>query len=168
MRKDGLFEYTRECKMEGALLVRSVLLFALYLVFAFVTVLLTLLIRHISPLLIFGAITVSVIFITKPFFSEKRDYEIAEGTFTIYKVYGNTVSKKALCVDITKMTEISPYSRGTSFRSSKVKDLRSRSDAPDAYYFRYKDRGEDTVVIFDADEKFFTVAAFYNPRAFKR
>ncbi|MEE1357832.1 MAG: hypothetical protein UHG68_09760 [Clostridia bacterium] len=169
MRRNEILEYTRNCRAEGALLARIVFLCVIYVFLGFVTLYMTLLVGNFSAFIVCAVLSVSVIFITKPFFSEKRDYEIVDGSFRIYKVYGNAVSKKVFECELRSMQKIAPYRENTDISGVvKTNDYLSDGRSKDAYYAIYTQNGEKCAVIFDADQKFYDAAAFYNPRAFER
>lgn len=167
MKATGILEYTRDCKKEGALLARICFLFVVYAFMAFVTVLFSVTLLSIPAFIIFSVLSVSVFFVTKPMLSEKRDYEIVDGSFRIYKVYGKSASKKAFEIELKEMIEISPYNVSEHVCGvDKVTDLLSDSKSSDAYYGIYEKNGQRCAVIFDGDEKFRAAASFYCRRAF--
>ncbi len=168
MRADGVLEYTRRCKVEGALLARIAFLCVIYAFLGFVTFMLTLYAGFVA-FIISAAITVSVVAITKPFFTEQRDYEIVDGSFRIYKIYGLSLSRKAFECDMHSMELIAPYTGdGNIEKVRSVCDLLSDGSSLDAYYAVYIKNGEKHAVIFDGDEKFYAAARVHARRAFYR
>ncbi len=170
MKATGIHEYTRDCRIEGALLARVVFIFVLYTVLTIFVVFFSLVLSSIPLFVILSVILVSVFFITKPLLSEKRDYEIVDGSFRIYKVYGRSISKKVFELDLKDMTEIAPYSikKGIDFKYDTLKDYISDSRSTDLYYALFEKNSFRTVILFDGDDKFRCAAAFYARRAFRQ
>lgn len=169
MRLNGFYEYTRNCKVEGGLLARIVFLCVLYGFFGVITLTVSLMLSSLAVFLVLALITVSVVFITKPFFAEQRDYEIVDGSFRIYKVYGRALSKKAFEAELRSMEKIAPYISSNDIPSGyKTKDFLSDGRSEDAYFALYMQNGEKYAVIFDADEKFYAAASVYAHRAFEK
>ena len=169
MKATGILEYTRKCRVEGALLARIAFLCVLYATMALITVFFSLLISSVPSLIIFGVLTVCTVFATKPFLSEQRDYEIVDGSFRVYKVYGRSASRKVFECELRDMIAIAPYDVSLRISGvSKVYDFLSDGRSADAYYAIYEKNGQRIAVIFDGDEKFRTAASFYARRAFSR
>ena len=169
MKATGIHEYTRKCRMEGGLLARSVFLIVLYAFLVFVTLTFTLIFPNIVIFFFFGGIAAAVFFITKSLFSESRDYEIVDGSFRIYKVYGNSMQRKVFEHELREMLYIAPYRSDDDVRDAeKVYAFLSDTRSNDAYYALFSKNGTKCAVIFDGDEKFYRAAAFYAARAFVR
>ncbi len=167
MRVDGVLEYTKDCKIEGALLARIVFLCVIYGFFGIVTLVLTLSVGFVA-FIICGVLTVSVVAITKPFFAEQRDYEIVDGSFRIYKIYGRSLARKVFECELNSMELIAPYSGDDDIENvTNIKDYLSDGHSPDAYYAVYQKNGERHAVIFDGDEKFYAAARVYARRSFR-
>ena len=169
MKATGIHEYTRKCRVEGALLARIVFLCVLFAFMIFVTVLFSFVLSSIPFFIIFSVLSVSVFMVIKPLFSEMRDYEIVDGSFRIYKVYGAAISKKVFECEMRDMTEVAPYQIDMKITDvDKIYDFLSDSRSKDAFYAVYEKNGLRGAVIFDGDEKFSCAAAFYFRRAFSR
>lgn len=169
MKATGIHEYTRKCRVESALLARIAFFCVLYAFMAFVTVLFTVTLFSIPAFIIFSVLTVCAFFVTKPFLSESRDYEIVDGSFRIYKIYGKNASRKVFECELRDMSEIAPYDLNMTITDvSRVYDYLSDSRSDDAYYAIYEKNGVRYAVIFDGDEKFRVCASFYARRAFVR
>ncbi len=168
MRIDGVLEYTKNCKVEGSLLVRIVFICVIYALFGFTTTMLTIY-AGVAAFVVCAIITLSVVAITKPFFAEQRDYEIFDGYFRIYKVYGRSLSRKVFECDLRSMELIAPYTHNCDMgKVSGTKDFLSDGRSPDAYYGIYMKNGERHAVIFDGDEKFYAAASVHARRAFRK
>lgn len=167
MKATGILEYTRDVRKEGPLLARIAFLFVIYAFMAFVTLLFSITLMSIPAFIIFSVLSVSVFFVTRPLLSEKRDYEIVDGSFRIYKVYGKSASKKAFEIELKEFIEVSPYSVDEHVNGvDRVTDLLSDSRSEDAYYAIYEKQGQRCAVIFDGDDKFRAAASFYCRRAY--
>ena len=169
MKATGILEYTRKCRVEGALLARIAFLGVLYAFMSQLTVFFSILVSSVPALIIFGVLTVCTVLATRPFLSEQRDYEIVDGSFRIYKVYGRSASRKVFECELRDMIEIAPYDVSLRINGvSRVLDFLSDSRVTDAYYAIYEKNGQRIAVIFDGDEKFNAAASFYARRAFSR
>ena len=169
MRLNGFYEYTKNCRVEGGLLARIIFLCIVYGFFGVITLSVSLMLSSAAVFFVLALITVSVVFITKPFFVEQRDYEIVDGSFRIYKVYGRSLSKKALELELRSMDRIAPYTSSNDIPNGyKTKDLLSDGHSEDAYFALYTQNGEKYAVIFDGDEKFYAAASVYASRAFEK
>ena len=167
MKATGIHEYTRKCRVEGALLARIAFFCVLYAFMAFITLLFTLALSSIPAFIIFSVLSVCAFFVTKPLLSESRDYEIVDGSFRIYRIYGTSVSRKVFECELRDMIEIAPYDSNMMISDvSRVYDYLSDSRSDDAYYAIYENNGVRYAVVFDGDEKFRVVASFYARRAF--
>ena len=169
MKATGIHEYSRDCRTEGGLLARVIFFFVLYAVLSFVAVFFSIMFASIPLFIILAIITASVFFVTKPLLSEKRDYEIVDGNFRIYKVYGRAVSKKVFECDLKDMSEIAPYDikKGIGLNYDTMKDYISDSRSKDVYYALIDKNSVRTIILFDGDDKFRCAASFYSRRAFK-
>ena len=169
MKATGIHEYTRRCRVEGSLLARIAFLCVVYAFMVFVTLLFSVLLSSIPAFIIFSVLSVSAFFVTRPLLSESRDYEIVDGSFRIYKIYGKSISKKAFECELRDMSEIAPYKLNMEILDvAHVYDYLSDSRSDDAYYAIYEKNGTRVAVIFDGDEKFRACASFYARRAFVR
>ena len=168
MKATGILEYTRKCRIEGARLARIAFFCVLYAFVALLWLAFSILSANIAVFILLGAIAAGTFAVTKPFLTEQRDYEILDGNMRIYKIYGNSFSKKAFECDISDMIEIAPYDPAREIREVvSVKDLLSDSRSSDAYYAIYENNGKRYAVIFDGDDKFRAAASFYCRRAFR-
>ncbi len=169
MRAAGIHEYSRDCRVERALLVRVILLCVLYVLLLAFAMFISILLSSIPAFLIFLVIAFSVFWVTRPFLSEKRDYEIVDGSFRVYKIYGRSLSRRIFECDLQDMTEIAPYDKKDGIQSefdslcSYIADSRST----DVYYAIYEKNSARCAVLFDGDDKFRCAAAFYARRAFR-
>lgn len=169
MRFNGFCEYTKKCRAEGGLLARIIFLCVLYGLFGIVTVYVSMMLSSAAVFFILALVSVSVVFITKPFFVEQRDYEIVDGSFRIYKVYGKALSRKAFELELRSMERIAPYTSSKDIPDGcKTKDFLSDGRSDDAYFALYLQNGERCAVIFDGDEKFYAAASVYASRAFEK
>ncbi len=168
MKATGIHEYSRECKVEGALLARIAFLIVLYAVAVFVTLFFSILLMSIPAFIIMSVLSLSIFLVTRPLLSEQRDYEIVDGSFRIYRIYGRASSKKVFECELRDMLSIAPYDDNTELSDLQgVKNFLSDSRAKGAYYAVYDNKGARCAVIFDGDEKFACAAAFYC-RSFRR
>ena len=169
MKATGIHEYTRKCKREGALLARVVFFILLYAFMLLVTLFFTLIMMSIPAFIIFGGLTAGVVFVTLPLMSESRDYEIVDGSFRIYKIYGGAASKKVFEGELRDMLRICPYRSEADVKDvEKVRSYVSDTASNEIYYAVYKKGDMRCAVIFDGDEKFYNAAAFYCARNFSR
>ena len=169
MKATGIHEYSRDCRIEGGLLARVAFLFVLYAVLAFLAAFFSVVMSSIPLFIFLSVIITSFFFATKPFLSEKRDYEIVDGSFRIYKVYGLSVSKKVFECELKDMTVIAPYDikKGIDADHDKLKDFISDSRSKDVYYAVIDKNSVRTVILFDGDDKLRCAAAFYARSAFR-
>lgn len=169
MKATGIHEYSRDCRTEGALLARVIFFFVLYAVLSFVVAFFSIMVSSIPLFIFLSVIVASVFFVTKPLLSEKRDYEIVDGSFRIYKVYGRAVSKKVFECELKDMTEIAPYDikKGIDSNYDSIKDYISDSRSKDVYYALIDKNSKRTAVLFDGDDKFRCAAGFYARQAFR-
>ncbi len=168
MRVDGVIEYTRDCKIEGALLARIVFLCVVYAFLGFITLMLCIS-TGIVGLVLFGTLSLAVVLITKPFFREQRDYEIVGGSFRIYKIYGGSLARKVFECELSSMELIVSY-HDADIKEHSVKDTKdflSDGRSIDALYAVYVNGGQRHAVIFDGDEKFYRAAGLYARRAIR-
>ena len=107
--------------------------------------------------------------VTRPLLSEQRDYEIVDGSFRIYRIYGRSASRKVLECELRDMIEIAPYDkkRGITAKYDSLRDYVADSRSNDIYYAIYEKNGALCAVLFDGDDKFRAAATFYARRAFR-
>ena len=169
MRAGGIHEYTRECRREGALLFRTVLLFVVYLFMAFVTVLFSLVLLSIPAFILLFSVSCAVFLVTRPLLSEQRDYEIVDGNLRIYRVYGKAHSRLVFECELKDMTELFPYKASDPIDGvDRVDHYLSDSKSTDAYCAVYVKNGMRCAAIIDGDEKLTCAASFYCRRAFRQ
>ena len=169
MKATGIHEYSRDCRIEGGLRIRVILICILYFVFTAFSVLVSVFLQSFPALIILSVFILCVVLVTRPFLSEKRDYEIVDGSFRIYRVYGRAVSRKAFECELRDMIEIAPYDsrRGIEGDYDSLKNYIADSRSNDVYYAIYENNSTRIALLFDGDDKFRAAATFYARRAFR-
>ena len=169
MKATGIHEYSRDCRKEKGLLARIVILCIIYFILSALVVLVSLILSSVPALILFSLVPFTVFLVTKPFLSEKRDYEIVDGSFRIYRIYGRSFSRKAFECDLRDMIEVAPYDprRGIGADYDSLKNYVADSRSHDVYYAIYEKNQAKRAILFDGDDKFRAAANFYARRAFR-
>jgi len=173
---DNAFEYIIKQKNEGKVLLKKVLLILLYAAIAILLTAVTLAYASIAvfiPMAVFIiALTAALAFVTWRFVSIEYEISIGGGDMIITKIYGKSIRKTLLNIEINSFSEIGVYDDSAYEEISKLSIQQnllclSSLAAPDVYYGIYEEGQDRCIIYFDAPERAVELLKKTNSGAFR-
>ena len=173
---ENTFEYIIKQKSEGKVLLKKILLVILY---AAISILLTgIMLAYASiavfvPMIVFiVALTAALAFVTWRFVSIEYEITIGGGDMIITKIYGKSIRKTLLNIDVNSFSEIGVYDDDAYEEISKLSIQEnllclSSLSAPDVYYGIYEKGQDRCIIYFDAPERAVGLLKKTNSGAFR-
>ncbi len=170
----NMFGYSCRVKMRGVYLRRCVLTVALWVLICIVNVIAALWMQSPAALVLAAFIEIPLVILTVPVFKQEYDYEIEDGMLTVARISGGSRRKKIAEIPLRKVILLAPMSadilrRCENERPARTIDVTSgAADAEEAVMLYPDEKGRLTMLLFDANERFFRAARFYCPSAVSR
>ena len=171
MNEFTTYEFTVSQKHEGRYFWARILLFAAYVLYVIVVVIIGALTRIVAPMLALIPVSVwMLVFFTWRYVNVDYEYSITSGVLTFTKIYGNRSRKKITEIRLKDAQAIAPLgdrlqkSRLEAWGAEQVWSALSSSSAMDAYFITYiNDKKEKCAFLFEATEKALKICKYYNP-----
>ena len=170
----NVFGYSYKVKIRGPYLRRCVLTVLLWVLICAVNVIAALWMQSPSALVLAAFIEVPIIILTAPVFRQEYDYEIEDGVLTVSRISGGSRRREMAEVPLRKATLLAPLNddilrRCENERPARTLDVTSgAAEAEEAVMLYPDEKGRLTMLLFDANERFFKAARFYCPSAISR
>ncbi len=163
--QENHFEYAIDCKPEGKLLRRRILLIFLYIVFSFLFFFGAIAINIPQLIAMLPLLLVVLVHYTWLYVSVSYEYVIEVGEISFCAIYGNRKRKELLRVPVREVEAVFYETPAATY--DKTVDLRSSKRAVDTYYLSYYSEKTHILVAFEATKKALKLLALYNPSAVK-
>ena len=170
----GIFGYSRKAKRRGAYLRKCVMTAVLWVLLALVNGHAALWLGSPSAIGFAVIIEITVILLTLPNFRLEYDYEIEDVVFTVAKINGGSRRKVLTSFSLRDAVLLAPLSddvlrKCENERPARALDVTSGFEPENRSAVLYPDeKGRLTLLLFDANERFFKAARFYCPAAMRR
>jgi len=164
------YEYTVKQKQEGKILLRKILLIAVYILYVITVLTVALLTRLAAPAIAFIPITLWIlIHFTYLYCNIEYEYSMMDGYITFSTIYGSRKRKEGFSMRISAFEKVCPYNEDYAkileqFDPSRIYSAFSSENTPDDPYFAiFKDKnGKKCVFFFEATNRALRIMKYYN------
>ena len=173
MNEFETYEYVVTQKKSGALILRRIILIAVYVAFVAAMPLLAMLTRIGAPLVAlmpFGLVL--LIFLTWRYTQVEFEYSVTSGEVTVSKIFGGKSRRVIAQFRIRDCRMIAPATdrlwaeKAELFAAQTRVTALSFADSPRAYFAAFEpEKGERGIVYFEANQKMLRVCHYYNREA---
>lgn len=170
----SIFGYSRKAKRCGAYLRKCVMTVVLWIFLALLNGYAALWLGSPAAIGFAVIIEITVILLTLPNFRLEYDYEIEDGVFTVAKINGGSRRKVLASFSLRDAVLLAPLSEDVlrkceGERPARALDVTSGFELENRAAVLFPDeKGRLTLILFDANERFFKAARFYCPAAMRR
>lgn len=164
------YEYTVKKKVEGALRLKKILFWALYVLYVVVFATAAVIIRLAVPIMAFIPVTLwMLIYFTYPYCNVEYEYALMDGYITFSTIYGSRKRKENFSMRISAFEKVAPYNRDfektvEAYAPSKIYTALSSENTPsDPYFALFRDKdGRKCVFFFEATNRAIRIIKYYN------
>ncbi len=170
----NMFGYSCRVKLCGVYMRRCVLTVLLWVIICIVNVFAALWMQSPAAIVLALFIEIPLVILTAPVFKQEYDYEIEDGTLTVARISGGSRRREVAEIPLRKVILVAPMNNDVlrkceNERPARTVDVTSGApDADEAVMLYPDEKGRLTMLLFDANERFFRAARFYCPSAVSR